>query len=325
MLSLSRFLLSFSNHISKLQPFFAALALIRIDRKRQTKTAFFALLFLCANAAAEKNGFDLSTATIPVDEILFGGPPRDGIPSIDAPQFINAQAADLQDDDLVLGLEIGGDARAYPINILNWHEVVNDKFGELAVAITYCPLCGSGVVFDASIGDNVLQFGVSGLLYNSDVLLYDRQTESLWSQLLRRGVSGEYAKTEMRVLPAQHTTWGAWRKMHPQSRVLSPQTGFSRDYNQNPYSDYAQSKRLYFPIKPRGDSLKAQGESAMEEEGAADDLHPKEWVLGVLANGAAKAYPFLELQKKRTGAILRCGWRTSVNHYLERRSTIGDN
>jgi len=154
------------------------------------------LLFLLLPAASQGrermlNGFDLSGALIPVRDIESGGPPRDGIPSIDDPRFVGASKASfLAPEDRVLGVAIEGEAKAYPVAILNWHEIVNDRSLDQNFVVTYCPLCGSGMVFVADVGERALSFGVSGLLYNSDMLLYDRNTESLWSQLLAKAVSG---------------------------------------------------------------------------------------------------------------------------------------
>ena len=142
-------------------------------------------------SALQMNGFDLTGASVPIDEIHHGGPPRDGIPSIDQPRFVSAVEADfLKPDDRVLGFHRPGIARAYPISILNWHEVVNDRVGGEPIAVTFCPLCGTGMVFSTRVDGRDLTLGVSGLLYNSDVLLYDRQTESLWSQIMSEAVSG---------------------------------------------------------------------------------------------------------------------------------------
>ena len=242
-----------------------------------------------AATAYAKNGFDLSAATIPTDEILRGGPPRDGIPSIDRPQFASAKNANfMRDDDLVLGVAIGNSARAYPIKILNWHEIVNDELEGAPLAVTFCPLCGSGVVFRAEDENGRrLQFGVSGLLYNSDVLLYDRETESLWSQLLRRGISGEYADAVLRTLPAYHTTWRDWRNLHPQTEVLTTDTGAFRDYDVDPYKGYYESAATYFPATPE----------------APRKFHPKEIVLGIVAGDAAKAYPFSELEQNEKSKV----------------------
>jgi hypothetical protein len=230
------------------------------------------------------NGFDVSGALIPEQAIERGGPPRDGIPSIDRPKFVAAGEARLQPRDRVLGLAIGGIARAYPVRILNWHEVVNDRFGDVPVAITYCPLCGTGIAFDARLGDRVLVFGVSGLLYNSDVLLYDRGTESLWSQLKRQAVAGPLKGTPLQALPLEHTTWADWRARYPATAVLSTDTGFSRDYGRDPYEGYDRIQQLMFDVEHRDGRFP-----------------PKEWVLGIDVGGARKAYPFSALERALGG------------------------
>ena len=252
------------------------------------RVAIWAAAALLLGAAHAKNGFDLSAVTIPADEILQGGPPKDGIPAIMSPVFTAGEDADfIGDDELVIGVVIDNDARAYPIKILNWHEVVNDDFNGMPVAVTYCPLCGSGVVFDANIDGQQHQFGVSGLLYNSDVLLYDRQSDSLWSQLLRRGVSGKYADTPLRALRAEHLPWGEWRRRYPGTKVLTTDTGEFRDYNQDPYAGYVGDRATFFPVKPS----------------APAEFHPKEWVLGVVIGDSAKAYPFSQLAKNDESQI----------------------
>ena len=240
------------------------------------------LVAACAFAAPVRNGFDLAGADIPPKDILQGGPPRDGIPAIHDPKFLSAAEADfLNPEDRVLALELHGEARAYPIRILDWHEIVNDQIGETAFAVTYCPLCGSGVVFRAdSESGKKLSFGVSGLLYKSDVLLYDRETESLWSQILRRAVTGPLKGEKLNSLPAVHATWREWRERHPQTKVLSTNTGYVRDYKRSPYGDYDSSRSIYFPVGPD-----------------APRFHPKEPTLGVESGGAFKAYPFSELRK----------------------------
>jgi hypothetical protein len=234
-----------------------------------------------AALAAADNGFDLSNPLVPVDEIHAGGPARDGIPSIDEPKFVAAREADfLRGGDDVLGIVLGGVARAYPIRIMNWHEIVNDDIGGERIAVTYCPLCGSGVAFAAESGDRPLSFGVSGLLYNSDILLYDRETESLWSQIKRQAISGPLAGRELRALPLTHTTWSAWLREHPETEVLSTDTGFRRDYTRSPYGGYETERGLYFPVANK-----------------SRRYHPKERVLGVEIGGQYKAYPFAELSK----------------------------
>ncbi len=247
-------------------------------------TALFAL-----NAEAKhKNGFDLSGASIPVREILSGGPPRDGIQALSNPEFVAAGAATyLDEQDRVLAVVIGGRARAYPIRILDWHEIVNDHIGDRHFAVTYCPLCGTGVVFAATIDGTTLSFGVSGLLYNSDVLLYDRNTESLWSQLMGKAIAGRLRDTQLQQLPAFHTTWGDWRRRHPETEVMSIDTGFDRDYQRSPYAGYAKTRRLYFRVSNKAPAA----------------YHPKEQVLGVLVDGISRAYPFSELSANGSATV----------------------
>ena len=231
--------------------------------------------------AASKNGFDLSHALIPADEILQGGPPKDGIPSIDQPHFIQAKQADfLKPTDRVLGIDYQGEARAYPIRILNWHEIVNDTIQGKPLSVTFCPLCGTGIVYQGEVQGRSLRFGVSGLLYNSDVLLYDRQTDTLWSQILSKGINGPLAGQKLTMIPSSQTSWEKWRKLHPNTKVLSTKTGFSRDYSRSPYGDYAQNRQTYFPVSAK-----------------SRRYHPKERVMGISINGKHKAYPFAELAK----------------------------
>ncbi len=228
------------------------------------------------------NGFDISEASVPPAEIFQGGPPRDGIPAIDRPQFVRLKEAGfLKAEDRVLGIVVSGKARAYPIKILNWHEIVNDRIDGTHFVITYCPLCGTGVAFSANIGGRNSRFGVSGLLYNSDVLLYDRATESLWSQILGMALSGSLKGTRLQMLPLRHTNWREWRKRYPQTEVLSPVTGHRRDYSRNPYAGYEKSRRLYFDVAHT----------------PPQRFHPKERVLGLQSGNVYKAFPFVELNR----------------------------
>jgi len=240
------------------------------------------LLYSISACAEEKNGFVLDQGLIPPQQIFKGGPAKDGIPAIDQPVFISARDADvLQPDDRILGIEINGVARAYPISILNWHEIVNDSIDDTAYTITYCPLCGTGMAFSRSVNGQTLSFGVSGLLYNSDVLLFDRESESLWSQILGKAVTGKYKGTKLGMLPVRHTTWSDWKRHHPSTLVLSTETGYTREYDRNPYSGYEKSHDLYFPVQTK----------------APASYHPKETVIGLTADGSYKAYPFIELNK----------------------------
>lgn len=240
------------------------------------------LLTLVPARAETKNGFDVSKALIPVGKIRQGGPPRDGIPAIDNPRFDEADEANwLEPTSRVLGLSINGEARAYPVAILNWHEIVNDVLAGQPVAVTFCPLCNTGMVFDAEVDGQARSFGVSGLLYESDVLLYDRETESLWSQILSTAVSGQALGQQLTALPVKHTTWQAWREEHPGTLVLSRDTGFRRAYLRDPYAGYEQSPTTLFPVSNQ----------------APGPWHAKEWVMGVSFNGEHKAYPFEALSE----------------------------
>jgi hypothetical protein len=196
-----------------------------------------AIVYSFTLSAGSSNGFDLSNSILPPEQIISGGPPRDGIPAISDPRLIAADQVDyLKPTDRVVGISLKGQSRAYPIAILNWHEIVNDEIDGRRLAITYCPLCGTAVAFDATIDGSPTDFGVSGLLYNNDVLLYDRETESLWSQIMSEAISGERVGTKLIMLPLSHTTWRDWLAKHPDTLVLSEDTGYSRDYQRNPYA-----------------------------------------------------------------------------------------
>ena len=248
-------------------------------------TPIIALLLLVYASSAEArslNGFVLDEPLVPAEAIQRGGPPRDGIPSIDSPRFVSAGDADfLDNDDRVLGLELGGHSKAYPVRILNRHEIVNDQLNGRPVVVTYCPLCGSGVAFLARVGYRTLKFGVSGLLYNSDVLLYDRQTDSLWSQISRQAVNGSLKGQKLTQLPLEHTSWEDWRDRHPGTQVLSTKTGLgSINYDHDPYAAYKRSNQIWFPVS-----------------NADGRLRRKAWVLGVTVGDSVRAYPFEKLMK----------------------------
>ena len=241
------------------------------------------LVYKFAAAVGPANGFDLSNSILPLEDILHGGPPRDGIPALSNPKLIVPEKADyLEPADRVVGISLDGAARAYPIAILNWHEIVNDEIAGRRFAITYCPLCGTAVAFDANIDGQASDFGVSGLLYNSDVLLYDRDTESLWSQIMGQSVSGKRVGTALTALPINHTTWRDWLRRHPDTLVLSDDTGHLRDYQRDPYAGYEQSRYTYFAVNNK----------------APDNYHPKEIIVGLGVDGIYKAYPFIELDKQ---------------------------
>jgi hypothetical protein len=176
---------------------------------------------------------------IDLDELISGGPPPDGIPSIDAPKFHRTgDVGFLMDNEPVLAVEIQGDARAYPVQVLIWHEIVNDTVGGVPVAVTYCPLCNSAIAFDRRSGNRVLEFGTSGLLYRSALVMYDRQTRSLWSHFTGEAVAGVLTGTRLDNYPVSTVSWVDWRTAHPDGLVLSRETGFDRSYGRNPYPGY---------------------------------------------------------------------------------------
>ncbi len=251
---------------------------------KQVRLALVLLLIFSGTgvlARDEKNGFDLTRSLIPAADILAGGPPRDGIPAIDRPLYIPAgETQYLNDTDLVLGLEHKGVSRAYPIRVLVWHEIVNADFDGEPVVITFCPLCGTGLAFSATVDGQTLDFGVSGLLHNSDLLMYDRQTDSLWSQIPGRAVTGAMAGKELQRLPVVHVPWKEWRRQHPNSEVLSLNTGSNRDYSTDPYAGYDRTERLFFPVS-KNDRRYSR----------------KTWVLGLQSKGVSKVWPFPELAK----------------------------
>jgi len=224
------------------------------------------------------SGFTFSPSLIPRDQIISGGPPKDGIPALTNPITESVASANhwLDGQAMVLGIVINGEARAYPINILNWHEIVNDRIADHAIVVSYCPLCGSGMVFDSPD-----RFGVSGLLYQSDVLLYDHKTESLWSQLMMQAVAGSRTGESLKTLPVHHGSWKTWKAAYPKSRVLSRQTGFYRDYAHNPYAGYENISSTLFPINHHDSRLPA-----------------KAWVIGLTMEGQHKAWSFNTLIKQ---------------------------
>lgn len=179
-------------------------------------------------------------ALIDLDDLRSGGPPPDGIPAIDTPAFESALEVDwLDDDEPVLSLTVGGETRAYPVRVMMWHEIANDVVGGMPLAVTYCPLCNSGVAFERTVdGHGILSFGTSGMLYADNLVMYDRQTESLWPQLTGQASVGTLTGTQLVAIPMGPVAWGDFAAAHPRSLVLSQDTGYSRPYGTNPYTGY---------------------------------------------------------------------------------------
>jgi len=183
---------------------------------------------------------DFSRHTVPLAEIVSGGPSKDGIPAIDRPRFesVSEAAQWLDEREPVVVVEIGRDARAYPLQILIWHEIVNDEVGGTPVTVTFCPLCNTAFAFDRRLDGRVLDFGTTGRLRHSDLVMYDRQTESWWQQATGEGIVGAYAGRRLRFVAAPITSWQDFRRSYPGGRVLSQDTGHDRPYGRNPYERY---------------------------------------------------------------------------------------
>ena len=217
---------------------------------------------------------------VPLDKIRGGGPPKDGIPSIDDPKFVIAKDAHfVSDTDVVIGLEIDGDARAYPLFIMVWHEIVNDEVGGIPVSVTYCPLCYTNQVFERVLDGQVVEFGTSGKLYNSNLVMYDRLTDSYWSQALGLAITGELTGDTLNIIPFDVITWGDWKTLHPDSKVLTTETGHIRAYGADPYGNYYTDDRIMFPV-----------------ENMDERMHPKEIILGFHIDNVYKAYKQQDLE-----------------------------
>ena len=180
---------------------------------------------------------DFSRYTVPLDEIVSGGPPKDGIPAIDRPRFVSVSQADdwLSPREPVVLVIKGGQAKAYPLQILIWHEIVNDIVGGAPVAVTYCPLCNTALAFDRRVDGMLLDFGTTGRLRYSDLVMYDRQTESWWQQATGEAIVGKFAGRKLEQVNAPLVSWGTFKRSSPNGLVLSRETGFDRPYGDNPY------------------------------------------------------------------------------------------
>ncbi len=251
------------------------------------------------------------------DDIVSGGPPPDGIPPIDNPNYAPISEVDFiaDDNEGVIVVEINGETKAYPIQILIWHEIVNDEVGGVPVTVTYCPLCNSALVFERQFGDRLLDFGTSGELYQSALVMYDRQTESLWAHFTGQGIVGHYAGAQLQLVPAQTLGWGSFVEAFPDAEVLTPDTGFSRRYGENPYVGYDDAS-----TSPIGGFI---------SQPIDDQFGAKDRVVGVIDNSGTYAILLDELSAD--GAVeIEAGDRTLVvfqrgglNSSLEDRNIAG--
>lgn len=193
---------------------------------------------------------------VPLEKIVSGGPPKDGIPSIDNPKFVSIENADfMEDGDILIGLQYNGVTKSYPLKILVWHEIVNDNIGGIPVAVTYCPLCFTSMVFERIIDGKEVEFGTSGKLYNSNLVMYDRLSDSLWSQAMGKGIVGKYSGYDLKRIPFDLTYWKEWRGLYPDALVLSTDTGSARPYGVDPYGNYYTEPGILFPVEHRDDRL----------------------------------------------------------------------
>jgi hypothetical protein len=252
---------------------------------------------------------DFSKQLVPLEEFQSGGPPKDGIPAIDAPRYTRASEVDfLEDREPVIELTVEGESRAYPLQILTWHEIVNTQLGDVPVAVTFCPLCNTAIAFDRRVDGDVLDFGTTGKLRDSDLVMYDRQTESWWQQFGGDALVGKLAGRERRQLPARIVSWQEFRSRFPSALVLNRDTGFVRDYGSNPYAGYDDvDSPPFFAARNEDD----------------DRLPPKERVVYVEVGEQAFAVPFPALVAKRTIEVetdegqLLVKWRPGVASALD--------
>ncbi|MEW6029670.1 MAG: DUF3179 domain-containing protein [Chloroflexota bacterium] len=226
---------------------------------------------------------DFSKHSVPYSEILSGGPPKDGIPAIDAPKFQSVSEADewLEDREPVVFIQVADEAKAYPIQILMWHEIVNDTVGGEPLLVSFCPLCNTAIAFKRTFAGTVLDFGTTGRLRYSNLIMYDRQTETWWQQATGDAIAGEHTGAQLEFYPAAIISWADFKAQHPDGKVLSRDTGFSRDYGRNPYfgyDDINQSPFLFDGATP-------------------DQLPPMARVLTVDLNGKVVAYPYDVLEE----------------------------
>ncbi|HDZ21097.1 hypothetical protein LCGC14_0094590 [marine sediment metagenome] len=238
-------------------------------------------------AASFLDQFNTTGLTVPRDQLLRGGPAKDGIPALVNPKTVAAGKATFPDPDaLVIRVTVGDQTRAYPIGILNWHEIANDELGGVPIAVIYCPLCNSASIIDRRIDDKTLTFGVSGLLHNSNVVLYDRTDQALWSQVGLTAISGPYVGRSLKHLPFEIMTFEAFKAAQPNATVLSERTGHKRDYRANPYVGYFATDAVWFPVTHTDARLPA-----------------KSRILGVKIGDIVRAYPLDEIRKAPDGTI----------------------
>lgn len=255
-------------------------------------TLFVLFLSACDLVDTEDSSDDgeLGDWLIPSDEIFDGGPGQDGIPSIEDPEFERADNTDyVSDNRLVVGIRIGDDIRAYPHQIMDHHEIVNDHIDDKAVAVTYCPLTGTGIGWDREINGTETEFGVSGMLFRNNLIAFDRETESYWPQMQLRSAHGDFKGLDIETYKVVETTWETWSEMYPDSEVITTETGFDRNYNTFVYGgDYdTNDDRILFPIANQDDRLpnKERVHGVIGDRPADEDASVTAYVIDEFAEG----------------------------------------
>lgn len=258
--------------------------LVRIAAAWLLQLLAFSVLAQSAGDRREWPKTDFGRITVEWGEILSGGPPKDGIPAIDRPRFVSVAEARgwLRDHEPVIVLRVAGEARAYPLQILTYHEIVNDTVAGKPVVVTFCPLCNAALVFERTVDGRKLDFGTTGRLRMSDLVMYDRQSESWWQQFSGEGIVGRHAGKRLRELPAEIASFGDFATAYPSGRVLSRDTGHPRPYGRNPYAGYDRADQSPFLFRGRLD----------------DRLPPMERVLAVESHGKWRLYPLSLLEGK---------------------------
>ena len=259
---------------------------------------------------------DFSKHCVHYSEILYGGVTKDGIPAIDHPKFVGVDEGDtfIKPVEPVIAFQAGDDVRAYPIQIMIWHEIVNDTVGGVPVAVTFCPLCNTGIVFERTVNGRVLDFGVTGRLRFANEIMYDRQTESWWQQETGQAIVGTLTGLQLTYRPAEMISWAEFKAAHPNGRVMSRDTGYSRPYGTDPYAGYDNINSLsgFYQGTP-----------------PPNVLPPMERVLGVVINGEAVAYPYSVLQRVHVvndtvgGTAIVVFWIPGTNSPLDANTVAG--
>ena len=234
--------------------------------------------------AAAQFSTDFSKHSVSYGDILSGGPPKDGIPAIDAPSYVSIEEANewINDIEPIVAVEVDGVARAYPLQVLTWHEIVNDELNNKPLSVSFCPLCNTAIAFEREFDGQVLDFGTTGRLRYSNLIMYDRQTETWWQQATGDGIAGEYTNEQLTFYPAAMISWADFKSQYPDGDVLSKDTGFNRSYGRNPYAGYDDISQRPFLFDGDYD----------------DQLPPMERVLTVELNDETVAYTYTVLEDK---------------------------